>query len=171
MDEENGVPVAEEQEQEQAPDQRFLDQQKRAEKAEAEAKDLKSRLEGLQREEKPELPEREAPNQFDTLADNLSVLKPLETDEIEELRTEARSLGVDPIKFAQSKAWQAHLETLRANKQSEARTPEPSHRTAVFDGKTYADVVADESTTPETRQKAFEAQRDSLLRRGNNNHI
>lgn len=167
MEPEEQVPATEQQPE----DTRFLDQQKRAEKAEAEAKEYKDQLESIaqQMQEEPKLEEKqEEPNQFDTLADNLSVLKPLETDEVEELRTQSKNLGVDPIKFAQSPAWKTQLESLRANKQAEDKTLAPSNRVAVFEGKTFADVVNDGGSTPDTKQAAFESQRDALLNRGRN---
>lgn len=168
MDEENGNLDAENQDQDQAPDQRFLDQQKRAEKAEAEAKALREQLES---QKTPDLPKRDVASDFDALADNLSVLKPLDNDEVEELRTQAKDLGVDPIKFAQSKAWKAHLDSLRATKKAEDNTPNPSFRTAVFEGKSFNEVISDPNASQETRQKAFEAQRDAVLGKGTNHNI
>jgi len=161
------TPEAEVQEQEEQPDQKFLDQQKRAEKAETEAKELKEQLEAL---ETPELKEEE-PTQFDKLADDLAVLNPLSTEEVEELRTQAKTLGVDPIVLAQSNAWKAQLDSLRVNIKAEEDTPPSSHRTAVYEGKSFADVVHDKEASGDTRQKAFEAQRDSLLKRGTNQNI
>jgi hypothetical protein len=165
MDEDQLALAAAEQE------QRFRDQQKRAEKAEAEATALKEQLEALSRkEEKPVLPAQEQKIEFDSLADNLSVLRNLEDDEVNELRSQAKDMGIDPIKFAKSKAWQAHLNVLRTDKKTQNSTPEPSHRTAVFEGKTYAEVVQGD-TSPEAKQSAFAAQRDALLNRGRNQSI
>lgn len=135
----------------------------------AKRKALEERLAAL--ETKQDLPTQEPKIQFDALADNLAVLKPLEEDEVNELRSQAKELGVDPIKFAQSKAWKAHLETLRVNKRAEAKTPESSHRTAVFEGKTYAEVLKDSASTPETKQKAYQAHIDAALKRGRNQMI
>jgi uncharacterized coiled-coil protein SlyX len=176
MDEENGSPAPEEQEESlEELRQKFADQQKRAEKAEAEAKELRGTLESVVNQVAPEEPEQ-LPTQekgigFDDLADNLAVLKPLEQDEVEELRSQAKELDVDPIKFAQSKAWKAHLETLRVNKKAEDDTPEPSNRTAIFDGKTFAEVVNSEETSQADRQAAFEAQRDTVLKSRANQNI
>ena len=136
----------------------------------AKRKHLEEQLAVLQPKDRPVLPKQDDSNQFDSLVDNLSVLKNLDEDEINELRTEAKGLGVDPIKFARSKAFKAHLETFRVNKQAEAKTPAPSHRTAVFEGKTFAEVVTGESS-PEAKKAAFIAQRDALLNRGRNQMI
>lgn len=155
------------------PDTRFEDQKRRAEKAEAEAKELREQLTALQpkAEPKPDLPTQEAPIRFDTLADNLSVLRQLEDEEVTELQSQAKDLGVDPVKFAKSSAWKAHLESLRTKKKNELGTPEPSHRTAVFEGKTFGEVVKDDKASDEMKQRAFEAQRDALLKRGRNQMI
>lgn len=164
MDEDQLALAAAEQE------QRFRDQQKRAENAEAEARALKEQVAALsQKEEKPELP-AEQRIEFDSLADNLSVLRNLEDDEVNELRTQAKDIGVDPIKFAKTKSWQAHLNEIRAQKKTDTNTLPPSHRTAVFEGKTYAEVVSSD-VSPETKQAAFAAQRDALLNRGRNQMI
>lgn len=174
MDEEKGNLDAEDQEETlESLKQKFEDQRKRAEKAEAEAKEYKGALETLAQEEpEPEkLPTQEKGFGFDDLADNLAVLKPLEQEEIEELRSQAKDLGVDPIKFAQSKAWQAHLDALRVNKKAENDTPEPSNRTAVFQGKTFTDIVHSKDSSQGDKQAAFEAQRDALLKRGANQNI
>jgi hypothetical protein len=166
MDEENGNFDAENQGNDS--EQKFKDQQKRAELAEAEAKALKEQLEALTKQ--PDLPEK-VTTTFDDLADNLAVLKPLENDEVEELRKQAKELGVDPIKFAQSPAWKAQLEVIKANRKAEDSTPSPSFRTAVFEGKSFEQIIKDENSSPETRQAAFIAQRDALLKRGVNHSI
>ena len=99
------------------------------------------------------------------------MLRNLDDDEVAELQTEAKTLGVDPVKFAKSSAWKAHLDSLRANRAKESKSPDPSNRTAVFEGKTYAEVVRAKDATPEAKQQAFEAQRDALLNRGRNQMI
>ena len=179
MDEEKGNLDAEDQEESlESLKQKFEDQRKRAEKAEAEAKEYKGTLETLAQEinqnpepEPEQLPTQEKGIGFDDLADNLAVLKPLEQEEVEELRSQARELGVDPIKFAQSKAWKAHLDALRVNKKAEDNTPVPSNRTAIFDGKSFEDIVHSKDASDDDKQRAFEAQRDALLNRGVNQNI
>lgn len=136
----------------------------------AKRKALEEQLAALQPKEEPELSAREAPIQFDTLVEQLSVLKPLEQDEIVELTSEAKSMGIDPIIYAKSKGWQARLESLRANKSADSKTPAPSHRTAVYDGKTFAEIVSSD-VSPEAKKAAFEAQRDAILKRGRNQMI
>lgn len=135
----------------------------------AKRKAAEEKLVALQPKEEP-LTAREAPIQFDTLVDNLSALRTLDDDEVTELKGRSTELGVDPVKFAKSELWKKHLESLRANKSAESKTPAPSHRTAVFEGKTFAEVVSSDAS-PEVKKAAFEAQRDALLRRGRNQMI
>jgi hypothetical protein len=118
-------------------------------------------------EEKSKRPLKAREPQFDSIADNLSVLRRLEDDEIAELRSQAKELSVDPIAFAKTKAWQSHLENIRQSRSAEDKTPEPSHRTAIYEGKTFAEVVSGEDS-PETKKAAFLAQRDAILNRGRN---
>lgn len=167
MDEETQAPAAEEQENKF--EQIAEDQRKRAEKAEKELREIKEALETP--EEKPEqLPTQDTTTQFGTLAENLSVLRNLEDSEVAELQAEAKELSIDPLIYAKSKGWKAHLETLRASKQADETTPAPSHRTAVFEGKTFAEVVSGEDSQ-EAKQAAFLAQRDAVLNRGRNKMI
>lgn len=136
----------------------------------AKRKALEEKLASLQPKEEPALPTQENPKQFDTLVENLSALRNLDDEEVTELKSRASELGVEPVRFAKSPLWKTHLESLRANKSAELKTPAPSHRTAVFEGKTFAEVVASDAS-PETKKAAFEAQRDALLRRGRNQMI
>lgn len=177
MDEENMGSATEQQEDNSLETfkQKFEDQRKRAEKAEAEAKEIREALNSIVQEEQEQV-EKQLPTQengfsFDRLADNLAILKPLEQDEVEELRTQAKELGVDPIKFAQSPAWKAQLEKLKVKRETENDTPEPSHRTAIFEGKTFADIIHDPKASDDSKQKAFEAQRNALLKRGSNQNM
>lgn len=135
----------------------------------AKRKALEERLAAIQPKEEPELTAREAPMQFDTLVDNLSALRTLDDEEVTELKGRSTELGVDPVRFAKSELWKKHLESLRANKSAESKTPAPSHRTAVFEGKTFAEVVSGDDS--KAKQAAFIAQRDALLNRGRNQMI
>ena len=134
----------------------------------AKRKALEEKLASLQPQE-PVLTKPEPVTQFDSLVDNLSAVQGLEKDEITELRTRAKELGADPFTFAKSPVWQTHLDHLRATKKAESKTPAPSHRTAVFEGKTFAEVVSGDDTA--AKQAAFIAQRDALLNRGRNQMI
>lgn len=135
----------------------------------ARRKNLEEQLATLTQREKQVLPEKEVPTQFDSLVDNLSVLKNLDDDEVTELKTRATELGADPILFAKSPVWKTHLDHLRVSKSAELKTPSPSHRTAVYEGKTFADIVAGDDD--KAKQQAFIAQRDAILGRGRNQMI
>lgn len=131
----------------------------------AKRKALEERLAAL---ETQELPAQEVPKpRFDHLADQLSVLRKLDDDEVAELQTRAKELNVDPVTFAKSPVWSAHLNALRANRKAENNTPEPSSRVAVYEGKTFAEVATSDAT-PAEKQAAFIAQRDAILKRGRN---
>ena len=132
----------------------------------AKRKALEEKLASLQPKEEPALPKPEPATQFDSLVDNLSAVQGLDKDEITELRTRAKELGADPFTFAKSPVWQTHLDHLRVTKKAEEKTPAPSHRTAVFEGKTFADIVKGEDSN--AKQQAFIAQRDAILNRGRN---
>ena len=138
----------------------------------AKRKALEEQLAALStpKEDKSKKPLKAREPEFDSLADNLTVLRRLEDDEIAELRSQAKDLSVDPIALAKTKAWQSHLENIRATRKSEDKTPEPSHRTAVYEGKTFAEVVSGEDS-PEAKKAAFIAQRDAILNRGRNQMI
>lgn len=137
----------------------------------AKRKALEEQLAAIpQQEDKSKKPLKAREPQFDSLADNLTVLRRLEDDEIAELRSQAKELAVDPITFAKTKAWQSHLESMRASRSSEEKTPEPSHRTAVYEGKTFAEVVSSDIGA-EAKKAAFIAQRDAILNRGRNQMI
>ena len=109
-----------------ASDQKFLDQQRRAEKAENEAKLLKlenDRLKNLSEGK------QSGPDRFELLNDlhSLSHLKP---DEVEAVKAEAKKLGADPITYVKSESAQALLEKIRTQKRITETTPPPSMRTA-----------------------------------------
>ena len=135
----------------------------------AKRKTLEEQLAALnsQKEKQDLIPQE---NQFDSIADNLSVLRNLDDSEVTELRVRAKELNIDPAIFAKSPTWKSHIDTMRANRQSDQKTPAPSNRTAVYEGKTFANIVSGEDS-PEVKQAAFIAQRDSLLNRGRNQMI
>ena len=94
---------------------------------------------------------------FDALADNLEVVRDLRGDELSELRTTSRELGVDPVKYIKSKAGQAHLKEIRATRKADDATPGSSSRIPTFNGKPVKDVLRDEKASENDKQAAFEA--------------
>lgn len=127
-------------------------------------KTYKELFEAASKPKEPELP-KETPTEtpkpaapdMESIWDNLEVIKGLESDEMTEMRTEAKSLGVDPVKYIKSKAGQAHLKELRSTKKSQEGTPAPSNRVPQFNGKPVDDVLKDEKSSASDKQKAFEA--------------
>lgn len=134
------------------------------EKARKEAEDkaaLQKQFDELkQKYEKPEPPtpklETEKPLDFDTIADSLNVLRELSKDEFEELRSEAKTLGIDPAKYVKSKAGQAHLNEYRTVQKSKSASPAPSARIPVFNGKPVTQIFTDPKASPQEKQAAFE---------------
>lgn len=127
-----------------------------------ELSELKSKNSPLQTDPKPEQPKPAGFDQ-DSLLDNLEVIRDLKTDELMELRTEAKNLGVDVIKYAKSKAGQAQLKEFRNSKKSQDSTPTPSNRVPQFNGKPVTAVITDEKSTTADKQKAFEAMKAAHL--------
>lgn len=103
-------------------DQKFLDQQRRAEKAEAEVKALKEQL------PKPLPTEKSDP--FDIVAENLSLLRDLSNEEVEAIRKEAKDLGTTPAKYLTSNSGKTFLKSMRDERRIAQTTPPPSNRTA-----------------------------------------
>jgi hypothetical protein len=93
---------------------------------------------------------------FDTLIDNLSVVRDLAVEEINEMRTEAKNLNVDLIKYINSKAGKAHLNEFRSTKKAEQTTLPPSKRGVVIGGKPAEKILTDDSASKADKQAAFE---------------
>jgi hypothetical protein len=129
--------------------------------------ELKSKNSQLPTEANPETPKPAGFDQ-DSFLDNLEVIRDLASDELAEVRSEAKNLGVDPIKYVKSKAGQAHLKELRSTKKNQDSTPNPSNRVPQFNGKPATAALTDEKASPADKQKAFEA----LIRgRGSNSSV
>lgn len=109
--------------------------------------------EQLIKKEEPSKPEFN----FDSLVDNIDVIRDIKSDELAELRTVSRELGVDPVKYIKSKAGQAHLKEIRSVNQGKEGTPGPSSRIPVFNGKPVKDIFADDKASSSDKQSAFEA--------------
>jgi hypothetical protein len=120
----------------------------------------------LQTDTKPDAPKPAGLDQ-DALLDNLEVFRALETDEIAELRSEAKALEIDPVKYIKSKAGQAHLKELRSSKKTQESTPAPSNRIPQFNGKPATAAFTDEKASPAEKQKAFEA----MMKKGVNSSV
>ena len=105
----------------------------------------------LETEKKPEAPKHD----FDSIWDNIEAIQGLSPDEVVELRSEAKALGVSPVQFIKSKAGQAQLKEFRSTKKTQESTSTPSSRVPVFNGKPVDSILRDSNASPEDKQKAF----------------
>ena len=69
---------------------------------------------------------------FDPFVETFAAVKDLAADELSALTLEARSLGVDPVKFIKSNAGKAQLDQLRKAKKSEDAAEVIPGRSPVF---------------------------------------
>jgi len=106
----------------------------RAKKAEAEKKELAEKVRLLSQKKD------ESSASFDPLVDAVLAVKSLEPDEITELGSEARTLGLDPVKYIKSTAGKAHLSQIRSAKKSKEASPETPGRSPVYKKYTQADL-------------------------------
>lgn len=141
-------------------------------KAKAESAEKQALLEKLKEFEKAAKPlesKDSAPkaSDFDSIADNLEVIRELKADELAELRTVSKELNVDPVKYIKSKAGQAHLKEIRATRQISDTTPGPSSRIPTFNGKPVSDILKSDKASPEEKQAAWEAR---MSKRGSNQY-
>lgn len=131
-------------------------------KAKAESAEKQALLERIKEFEKSATPlekkeEGPKPSDFDSIADNLEVIRELKAHELVELRAVSKDLNVDPVKYIKSKAGQAHLKEIRATQQIADTTPAPSSRIPVFNGKPVNEILKSEKASPEEKQAAWEA--------------
>lgn len=123
-------------------------------------------LRKLKESKTPELPDssKSADLDHEKLFEFAEATKSLEADELNELRTEAKNLGVDPIKYLKSKSGQAHLKEIRESVKAKKAVASPSNRIPVFNGKPVHDVFRDPKATEADKQAAFEAIRNKSRR-------
>lgn len=121
-----------------------------------------TRAKQKQREQKPLSTQKSEPvPAFDAIADNIALLRNLDDEELGELRTEAKALGVSPESYAKSKAWSAQLSALRQEKQSRQVTVSSGDRPVLYEGKTWDDIVTDTNASAAQKQAAFDALRQA----------
>lgn len=137
----------------------------KAEKEASEKSELQKKLAELEKASSKPLQEEKAPEapkpDFDSIWDNIEAIQGLSTDEVVELRSEAKALGVSPVNYIKSKAGQAHLKEFRSTKKSQEATPTPSKRIPVFNGKPIDSILSDPNASAGDKQKAFEARMNS----------
>ena len=79
--------------------------------------------------EKP-VEEKKVDDPFDVMADNLAVMRDLDGNELTEMRTQAKSMGIHPVNFIKSKAGQSYLKSFRKEQKVAQATPSPTNRAA-----------------------------------------
>lgn len=129
-------------------EKKFLDQKRRAEKAEAEAKRLKAELEKQPKVEKKE-------EEVDDI-DRFRLVKDLSDDEYDALSAQAKELGIRPERLAKSDSWKAQLKEMRAKEQKAQKVPEPTTRTVKVGDKTFNEMSDTE------RQQNWDKIRDAV---------
>lgn len=77
---------------------------------------------------------------FNSLVENFSIIKELKGEEISALQSEARDLGVDPVKYIKSNAGKAHLDLIRKQARSNDANPEIGAKSPVYKKYTQADL-------------------------------
>lgn len=134
----------------------------KAKKDGAEKAELLKQIEAFKNASKP-LESTEKPKEtvevssFDSIADNLSAIRDLSSDELTSLRQGAKELGTDPIKYIKSRAGQALLKELRAESKSKEATPTSSSKVLVFNNRPVDDILKDDTVPMKYRQAAYEA--------------
>lgn len=102
----------------------------RAKKAEADLKALR----------KPEPAKEQKTDDVDSLIENISILKNMDDDEISDLKSEAKSLGVPIVSYIKSKSGQIHLKEIRREKKSKEASVAIGSSSPVFKKHTMEDL-------------------------------
>lgn len=125
-------------------------------------KKLEQEIAELKKPQTPETPASVTPEKapvadFETIAGFVQTTKDLSREELAELTSEAKSLGLDPMRYLASKAGKAHLAEFRKTNTSTSATPSPSNNVKLYNGKPADDVLRDPNASPAEKQKAMEA--------------
>ena len=121
----------------------------------ARVKKLEAELKAKPKAEQP-LQESPKPIETDKLIESIAVFRDLKDNEIAELKSEATSLGVDVLKYAKSKAGQAHLKEIRGSQEIEETTPAPSRRSPALATREADEVFKNPDADPQAKQAAWE---------------
>lgn len=126
----------------------------KAKKAEEERIILETKLGTLKDTLSPkEAEEAGEPSQFDTIVDISTTISSMNPDEVEDLRVQAKKMGLNPMDLANSEVFKTHLEATRVKKKAEKAVPEPSARSPKIEGKSLADM----SKAERSKNFSFEA--------------
>jgi hypothetical protein len=75
-----------------------------------------------------------------SLYEQVSLLKNLEQDEMNELESEAKDLGVDVVKYLKSNSGKNHLATIRKERKSKEASPEIANASPILRKYTQNDI-------------------------------
>lgn len=81
---------------------------------------------------------------FDRIVNVTTKIGGLEPDEVNEMRSKAKDLGVSPEKFLDSEVGQKYLQSYRSEKQVEESTPAPSNRGITVNKKSFDEMSNEE---------------------------
>lgn len=137
----------------------------RAKKAEEENKSLKAKLQELEQEapgknkgESAKETTQAAQEKGLSVEDFLAMRRAkLSDEEIANVVSKAKELGVSPTKLVEDETFKLGLERQREKAQVEQTTPPPSNRAAVLENKSWDQLTPEERAKPENVVKAFEA--------------
>lgn len=110
----------------------------RAKKAEEELKAIKAQKQVVKQEE--DINNNQQNYSPENLYENLFEVKNLEKDEFLTLSSEAKSLGVDPLRYMKSNAGKVHLEAIRKEAKSKDASNETPSVSRVFQKFTQDDL-------------------------------
>lgn len=144
----------------------FADQQKRAEKAEAELKELKQL--SINRDSGGDEQKPDPNKRLDEFERDMQLRdQGYSTEEVRYVKAMLRGSGRSLEEVLNDPFVTAAIKAKRDEAKAVSNTVDPSFRTgaALYQGKTYAEVVASPDSKPTDKQSAFEAQRDAMLGR------
>lgn len=130
----------------------------KAKSVEEENRLLKDKLKSFENQNinKGEAPKEDV-SDFDRVVDNFDAIRDLAPGELSELRSSAKELGVDPVKYIKSKAGQALITQMRQTQKTQEATPSPSSRIKTFNGKPVNEVLTSDKASLAEKQAAFES--------------
>lgn len=140
----------------------------KAEKAEAQAKELQEKLDALQKAENKAPKEDKKPDKTSELEDRFSKLEQSEAKrqfgeehgysnkETDEIFAYASGRGIDPSEAKDSIVVQAMIDAIRAEQKAKNVVPESSGKATLSGGKTLGEVLTDPEASPKDKQAAFE---------------
>lgn len=143
----------------------YVNQQKRAKKAETALKESKERnaemeakiatLQGTKPVAVPPVKETQTSTDFDRVLEFQGKTRDLTSDEISRLTTEAAELGVPTEKYLGTSAWNSSLSLFRNDTAEQQKTLKQTTRVPIYKDKTYKETIANPESSKEDRHEAM----------------